>query len=200
MSTFGTLLRSYRERAGLSQSELAAQAGLSASTISRVEKGERSPLGKRRQVLALAKALGLNQSETDALLLAADLAPSTAPELSLHPRDETLYRIARELQELRTDPQISPAQIRFVEEALLPDRREQLTGTERGGALPGRPARRLHRRAASQGHNAFQRVCRRGAQPALGAKAAIDRSAPGAPPGRRRVDRASDGDTARRSA
>jgi len=119
MSTFGTLLRSYRERAGLSQSELAAQAGLSASTISRVEKGERSPLGKRRQVLALAKALGLNQSETDALLLAADLAPSTAPELSLHPRDETLYRIARELQELRTDPQISPAQIRFVEEALL---------------------------------------------------------------------------------
>lgn len=119
MSTFGMLLRTYRERAGLSQSELAAQAGLSASTISRVEKGERSPLGRRKQVRALAKALGLDQADTDTLLSAADLAPSTAPELSLHPRDETLYRIAQELEALRTDPQLGPAQIRFVEETLL---------------------------------------------------------------------------------
>ena len=119
MSTFGILLKTYRARAGLSQNQLAAQAGLSASTISRVEKGERGPLAKRRQVIALAKALGLNQGETDTLLSAADLAPSTAPELSLHPRDETLYRIARELQALRTDPQLTPAQIRFVEETLL---------------------------------------------------------------------------------
>ena len=118
-SVFGTLLRTYRERASLSQNELAAQAGLSASTISRVEAGERSPLGKRRQVLALAKALGLSQGETDALLSAADLSPSAAPELSLHPRDETLYRIAQELEALRTDPQIGPAQVRFVEETLL---------------------------------------------------------------------------------
>jgi transcriptional regulator with XRE-family HTH domain len=118
-SVFGTLLRTYRERAGLSQVELATQAGLSASTISRVEAGERSPLGKRRQVLALAKAMGLSQGETDALLSAADLSPSAAPELSLHPRDETLYRIAQELEALRTDPQITPAQVRFVEETLL---------------------------------------------------------------------------------
>ena len=118
-SVFGTLLRTYRERAGLSQNELATQAGLSASTISRVEAGERSPLGKRRQVLALAKALGLSQGETDALLSAADLSPSAAPELSLHPRDETLYRIAQELEALRTDPQITVAQVRFVEETLL---------------------------------------------------------------------------------
>jgi transcriptional regulator with XRE-family HTH domain len=119
MSTFGILLKNYRERAGLSQSELAVQAGLSASTISRVENGERSPLRRRRQVLALAKALDLSQGDTDALLSAADLAPSTAPELSLHPRDETLYRIARELEVLRSDPQLSPAQVRFVEESLL---------------------------------------------------------------------------------
>ncbi len=39
MSTFGILLKTYRERAGLSQNELAIQAGLSASTISRVEGG-----------------------------------------------------------------------------------------------------------------------------------------------------------------
>ena len=119
MSTFGILLKTYRERAGLSQNELAVQAGLSASTISRVEGGTRNPLGKRRQVLALARALALQQSEIDALLSAADLSPSTAPELSLHPRDETLYRIAQELESLRNDRQIAPAQVRFIEETLL---------------------------------------------------------------------------------
>jgi len=119
MSTFGILLRKYREEAGLSQHELSVKIGLSASTISRVESGTRSALGKRRQVLAIAKVLDLDQLDTDALLSAADLAPSTAPELSLHPRDETLYSIAQELESLRNDPQVSLAQIRFVEEALL---------------------------------------------------------------------------------
>jgi transcriptional regulator with XRE-family HTH domain len=119
MSTFGILLKTYRERAGLSQNDLAVKAGLSASTISRVEGGSRGPLGKRKQVLALARALNLGQSEVDALLSAADLAPSAAPELSLHSRDETLYRIAQELESLRNDPQIEPAQVRFVEESLL---------------------------------------------------------------------------------
>jgi transcriptional regulator with XRE-family HTH domain len=119
MSTFSILLKNYRERAGLSQNDLAVKAGLSASTISRVESGSRGPLGKRKQILALAKALDLGQAETDALLSAANLAPSTAPELSLHPRDETLYRIAQELEALRSDPHISPAQVRFVEESLL---------------------------------------------------------------------------------
>jgi transcriptional regulator with XRE-family HTH domain len=119
MTTFGILLRDYRERAGMSQKDLAVQAGLSTSTISRVESGERGPPSKRRQVMALAKVLGLRQNETDALLSAADFAPSTAPELALHPRDETLYRVAQELEALRTDPEITPAQVRFVEETLL---------------------------------------------------------------------------------
>lgn len=119
MSTFGILLKKYREEANLSQHDLSLKVGLSASTISRVENGTRSPPGKRRQVLAIAKALGLDQTDTDALLSAAGLAPSTAPELSLHPRDETLYSIAQELETLRSDPHLSPAQIRFVEESLL---------------------------------------------------------------------------------
>jgi len=119
MSTFGILLKNYRERAGLSQHELSVRAGISASTISRIESGSRSPLRKRKQILDLGKALGLRQAETDTLLSAADLAPSTAPELSVHPRDETLYQIAQELETLRNDPQIAPAQVRFVEETLL---------------------------------------------------------------------------------
>jgi transcriptional regulator with XRE-family HTH domain len=119
MSTFGILLKTYRERAGLSQADLAVKAGLSASTISRIEGGSRGALRKRKQILALAKGLGLQQAEVDALLSAADLAPSAVPELSLHPRDETLYRIAQELTALRNDPQVAPAQVRFVEESLL---------------------------------------------------------------------------------
>ncbi len=113
------ILKTYRERASLSQNELAVQAGLSASTISRVEKGERAPLRKRAQVMALAKALRLAQAETDVLLSAADLAPSAATELALHPRDETLFKIAQELEALRTDATVTPAQVRFVEETLL---------------------------------------------------------------------------------
>ena len=119
MSTFGLLLKTYRERINLSQNDLAIKAGLSASTISRIEGGSRGPLGKRRQILALAKALDLQQGEVDTLLSAADLAPSTAPEMSLHPRDETLYRLAQELRALRSDPQVTQAQVRFVEESLL---------------------------------------------------------------------------------
>ena len=119
MNTFGRILKNYRERAGLSQHELAAQAGLSTSTISRVETGDRSPPRRRSQVLAMAKAMGLSQSETDILLSASGFAPSTAPELTLHPRDDTLYKIAQELEALRTSPSVTPAQIRFVEETLL---------------------------------------------------------------------------------
>jgi transcriptional regulator with XRE-family HTH domain len=119
VSTFGILLKTYRQRAGLTQHELAVQAGLSPSTISRVEKGERGAPGKRKQILALAKALGLSQEETDTLLMPAGLAPSTAPGLLLHPRDEMLYRLAQELNALRRDPQITAAQVRFVEESLL---------------------------------------------------------------------------------
>ena len=119
MSTFGMLLKMYRERAGLSQNELANRAGMSASAISRVESGERGSPRKRTQVLALAKVMDLNQEESDTLLSAAGFAPSIAPELAVHPRDETLYRIAQELTALRTDPQIGTAQVRFVEEAML---------------------------------------------------------------------------------
>ena len=119
MSTFGMLLKEYRERADLSQNDLAVQASLSASTISRIESGERSAPRGRKQVVAMARALGLSQEETDILLSAGGFAPSTAPELALHPRDETLYRIAQELEMLRIDPQIGPAQVRFVEESLL---------------------------------------------------------------------------------
>jgi predicted ATPase/transcriptional regulator with XRE-family HTH domain len=65
--SFGALLRRYRESAGLSQEELAEQAGLTGQTISTLERGERRhpyPATVRR----LADALGLPEEERAALL------------------------------------------------------------------------------------------------------------------------------------
>jgi predicted ATPase/transcriptional regulator with XRE-family HTH domain len=66
-SSFGAWLRRYRERAGLSQEELAAQAGMSAQAISVLERGERRrpyPATVRR----LADALSLDDAERAAFL------------------------------------------------------------------------------------------------------------------------------------
>jgi predicted ATPase/transcriptional regulator with XRE-family HTH domain len=67
--SFGEYLRRYRERAGMTQEELAAQAGLTAKAISALERAERrSPYPQT--VRALADALGLSQEERAKLLQA----------------------------------------------------------------------------------------------------------------------------------
>jgi len=66
-SSFGALLRRYRERAGLSQEELAAHAGMSAQAISMLERGDRQhpyPATLRH----LADALGLADAARAAFL------------------------------------------------------------------------------------------------------------------------------------
>src|SRR4249920_182112 len=74
--SFGEQLRQYRERAGLTQEELAAKAGLTAKAISALERAERrSPYPQT--VRALADALGLSQDER-AMLMQARLVPRQA--------------------------------------------------------------------------------------------------------------------------
>lgn len=53
--TFATRLRALRERAGLSQSELARLSGVGQNSISRYEAGQFEP--QVQQLLALARAL-----------------------------------------------------------------------------------------------------------------------------------------------
>jgi transcriptional regulator with XRE-family HTH domain len=104
-SSFGALLRTYRERAGLAQNGLARASGVNVGTVNRLERSQRLPAG-REQALALAQTLGLNPSETNRLLAAAGLpAEGFGPEITSHPtiralvdllQDETIPRADRE--------------------------------------------------------------------------------------------------------
>jgi transcriptional regulator with XRE-family HTH domain len=100
--SFGALLRSYRERARLSQSALARQAGLDASFVNRVESGQRG--AEREPVEALIGALQLPSEEADRLLAAAGHLPALFVRVGLH--DATLQLVARVL----TDESLSAAE------------------------------------------------------------------------------------------
>lgn len=69
----GGLLRSWRQRRGLSQLDLAGEAGVSARHISFLETGRAAP--SRGMLLRLAERLDVPLRERNALLLAAGLAP-----------------------------------------------------------------------------------------------------------------------------
>jgi transcriptional regulator with XRE-family HTH domain len=85
MEDFHTLLQQHRNRARISQSELARKAGVSASYINRVEKGERQP-PSRSVVLRIANALDLDSEATNDILLAGGYAPKRVALLPLdHP-------------------------------------------------------------------------------------------------------------------
>src|SRR5690348_16089864 len=105
--TFGTLLKRYRLAAGVTQEELAAQAGLSPRGISDLERGaRRSP--RRETVQLLAEALHLSAAERSLLEAAArqrGIQEAQAPGASGVPAAggapaPTLVGRARELAQL----------------------------------------------------------------------------------------------------
>ncbi|MGC1760892.1 MAG: helix-turn-helix domain-containing protein, partial [Candidatus Cybelea sp.] len=108
-SGFGDLLRDFRVRAGLSQSELAEKANISASAVGAIERGARKA-PYRSTVSLLAKALQLDAGET-AALQAARTAARAAPTNTAHNlitdrtslvgRDEDLDQILRLLRRSR---------------------------------------------------------------------------------------------------
>lgn len=100
--TFGGLLRGYRIRARLSQSELARRALTDHSYVNRLEAGNREP--SPLIVRALATALDLSPLDRDRLLTAAGYAPADPLALALHAEPELL-----ELVRLALDPTTPPA-------------------------------------------------------------------------------------------
>ncbi len=73
MSDFGQLLKTLRERRGVSQSKLAERADFDHSYVSRLESGARMPT--RDAVDRLGAALALGESERDALVAKAGFLP-----------------------------------------------------------------------------------------------------------------------------
>src|SRR5262245_36993489 len=73
VSPVGHLLRSWRASRGMSQLELAIEAGISPRHLSFVETGRSSP--SREMLILLSEALAVPLRERNALLLAAGYAP-----------------------------------------------------------------------------------------------------------------------------
>src|ERR1051326_10822 len=87
--TFGALLRRYRLAAGLTQEELAAEAGLSLRGIADLERGARTQ-PRKETVQLLAEALHLSAPERAQLEAAArgrtaPAAPSPTPHPAYRP-------------------------------------------------------------------------------------------------------------------
>ena len=106
--TFGSRLRQLREAAGLTQEELALQAGLSPRAISALERGERQR-PYPHTVRTLADALGLSEGERASLLAtlpsrttAAPTTSATAQEPHLPVPPTPLVGRERELEQIRT--------------------------------------------------------------------------------------------------
>jgi transcriptional regulator with XRE-family HTH domain len=76
---FGRLLKTLRERSGVSQSKLAERADFDHSYVSRLESGARMPT--REAVDRLGGAMGLDEGALDALLASAGFLPRDVTSL-----------------------------------------------------------------------------------------------------------------------
>src|SRR5262245_9541532 len=76
-STFGALLRRYRQEAGLSQEKLAERAGMSSQAIGALERGDRQQ-PYPATVRCLADALGLVGDERTVFMVAARPSAATS--------------------------------------------------------------------------------------------------------------------------
>ena len=111
---FGSTLRRYRLRAGVSQNALAKVVGINASYINRLESGEREA-PTREVAHALARALALCPDEVDRLLFAAGHVPPSLQKLG--PADSTIAAVTRLLTNDRLSPE-ARADFRAVVETI----------------------------------------------------------------------------------
>lgn len=100
--TFGTLVRRLRTERGLSQNQLALQAGVDPAYVNRMERaGERDANGAlirkglpgRDVIFSLSEALDLSYAERDRFLFAAGLAPETDWQARCEDVEAALYTV-----------------------------------------------------------------------------------------------------------
>lgn len=111
---FGTKLRQYRERAGLSQRDLARESGFDAASINRFESGKRSP-DDRARLEAICDALGLEGASRDDLLWSAGYLPAAYD--AVPPTEPVLLRVAALLGDARI-PEADRREFGMVVEAI----------------------------------------------------------------------------------
>ena len=141
---FGSTLRRFRVRAGLSQNALAKIVGINASYINRLESGEREA-PTREVAQALARALSLATEEVDRLLFSAGHVPPSLQKLG--PADSTVAAITRLLTNDRLTPE-ARADFRAVVETIAI--RWQCNHAVPSAHAAGAPGARIPR-AASNG-------------------------------------------------
>lgn len=80
---FGTLLRTFRVRAGFSQNLLARRAEIDPAYVNRLERAadDSTSLPRRKVVLAMAAVMDLGPVDTDRLLVACGLCPRAVERL-----------------------------------------------------------------------------------------------------------------------
>ena len=97
LSPFGQQLRAWRRRAGISQLELAAQAGTTPRYVSFIETGRARP--GRELILRLAAALDVPLRDRNALMTAAGLTPAfparALSDVAMQPVKLVLERVLR---------------------------------------------------------------------------------------------------------
>jgi len=91
VATFGEQLAAVRQRLGLSQHALAKAAGVDASYVNRLERGERQA-PDIALIRTFATVLGLDAAQTDALVVAGGGLPVALERLG--PLDPTLLLLA----------------------------------------------------------------------------------------------------------
>lgn len=123
---FGDQLKQYRNRAGLTQRQLAEKAGLDFTYVSKIENGKVPP-PTRDTVEALAKQLKLSDAEhLEFVALAGTIPIDMERWVVAQPRARYLYRSLRErLRDLPLDEQE-----RLLEQIIAEVERERRPGDD----------------------------------------------------------------------
>lgn len=97
---FGKLLSKLRQKQKIPQKELAGILGLDPTYLSKIENGKRSPLS-RDVVIEIARALDLNETDTDELLISANYQPQTLFDLGFDTNDLSLKKHIGVLRDIK---------------------------------------------------------------------------------------------------
>lgn len=150
--SFGTLLRSWRQRRRFTQLSLALEADVSTRHLSYLENGRAKP--SREMIAVLSAVLDVPLTHRNEMLLSAGLAPQY-PSTELDDSSARHVRSAVEFLLLRHHPYPSMVVDEAWNVVMANDAYVQLVCTFRGAAPPPPDPQKVHRGAPVAGSNAL---------------------------------------------